>query len=297
MAKIRLIGVPMDLGANRRGVDMGPSALRYAGLKDALEALGHHVSDRGNLSVPGPEQKTVTDATARYVPEIQRTCLDLAKEVKEAFEDDATPMVLGGDHSIAVGTLRGISRCRERFGVLWIDAHADVNTPETSPSGNVHGMALAAALGLGPKALIEEDGKANITPNRLVLMALRDVDPGEKRILKELGVKAYTMEDVDRRGLPAVVEEALARLTEAAPWVHVSLDMDALDPQVAPGVGTPVQGGLTYREGHLIMEMVAETEALCSMEVVEVNPILDVSNKTAQVAVGLVASAFGSSVM
>lgn len=299
MSVIRLIGVPMDLGANRRGVDMGPSALRYAGVQGKLERLGHRVVDMGNLVVSGPEQQEYADPRCRYLDEISRTCSDLADVVSKARQDKTIPLIVGGDHSIAAGSMKGLVEAGNDFAVLWVDAHADVNTPRTSPSGNVHGMPLAAALGLEPARLVGRSapGEPLIEPDRLVIYGVRDVDVGEKEALKRFGVKVFTMSDIDQKGVAVTAAEALRHLLRDGRDLYVSFDVDSLDPSVAPGVGTPKEGGFTYREAHLIMEMVAQTERLVALELVEVNPILDEANRTAKVAAEFIASAFGSSVL
>src|SRR3954469_1041332 len=292
--KAAIIGAPLDLGAGRRGVDMGPSAIRYAGLEDRLAALGIDVVDRGNVATPVAEATTEHDERARFLPEIRATCERIAGLVGAALDDDRTPVVLGGDHSIALGTLGGLARRRGPGAVLWIDAHGDLNTPATTPSGNVHGMPLAAALGRGGPGF---ESPAWTLPAveaaRVAVIGARELDPGERDLIRELGLAVHTMSELDRRGIEAVVGEALERAAGAA-FVHISLDMDGLDPDVAPGVGTAVRGGLTYREAHLAMELVAESGVLSCLEIVEVNPILDRENATAALAVELAASAFGA---
>lgn len=300
MATIDLIGVPMDLGADRRGVDMGPSALRYAGVQISLEKLGHSVNDRGNISVAGPEQQRVQDRTAKYVEEIARTCKLLADQVAESIDASRVPLVVGGDHSIAMGTGLGLARSGRHFGTLWIDTHADINTPATSPSGNVHGMPIAALLGMEPAGMMKSVlhwEEPPLSPQRLALLGVRDVDPGERRALKEWGIRLFTMSDIDRQGIAATIDAALEYLCSQCDSLYVSFDLDVLDPSVAPGVGTPKEGGLTYREGHLVMETIAQSGQLSALEVVEINPILDVGNKTARVARDLIGSAFGASVV
>jgi arginase len=297
---LRLIGVPMDLGADRRGVDMGPSAIRYAGLADAIEATGHRCSDRGDLTAPGPETRDGTGSRygdrAKFLAETREVCTDLADEVAAALAAGRFPLVLGGDHSIAVGTLAGAARDRD-LGVVWFDAHGDFNTPSTTPSGNVHGMGLAATLGVGEFA--DHDwARSGIDPANVALVGVRTLDDGEREALVDSPVSVYTMSDVDERGLPAVAEDALDTATDDTDGLHVSLDMDFLDPDEAPGVGTPVRGGATYREAHAAMERVADRrDALVSMEVVEVNTILDRHNRTAELAVELVASALGRRIL
>lgn len=280
---------------------MGPSALRYAGVHDELRRLGHVVYDSGNLTVAGPEQQLGPPEKAKFIHEIARTCNALGRQLVTTVQNRRIPLVVGGDHSIAMGTAWGLAQSEIDFGLLWIDAHADINTPTTSPSGNVHGMPIAAMIGLEPAAMMKPwlDLAATppLTPDRIVLMGVRDVDPGEREALKTLGITVYTMADVDRMGVAAVIDKALSYLLGRCQSLYVSFDLDALDPGVAPGVGTPKEGGLTYRESHLVMESIAATERLCALEVVEINPILDVANKTARVATGLIASAFGASVV
>ena len=291
--EIAIIGAALDLGQGRRGVDMGPSAIRYAGLEDPLTSLGFGVSDLGNVSSPEPEATELRDERARYLPEIVETCGRIASLVAEATRGGRIPLVLGGDHSVALGTLGGLAAANGVGGVLWIDAHPDINTPETSPSGNVHGMPLAAALGLAGDAFASDAWPLPaVAADRVALIGIRDLDDGEKRLLREAGVRVYTMSEVDRIGIERAVRESLDRVAGPG-FVHLSFDMDVLDPEVAPGVGTPVRGGLTYREAHLALELVAESELVGSLEVVEVNPILDRENTTALTAVELVASALG----
>ena len=302
---VELVGVPMDLGGNRRGVDMGPSGIRYAGLANKLAELGYRVRDRGNIRVADPDEGLAThtyqkmDPTpkpkAHNVAEIVRASEELAKVVADIVRAGNIPVVLGGDHSIGMGTIAGLDRAGKRAGVIWIDAHGDINTPETTPSGNVHGMPFAVALGLAgdpfPAALRgTTDGKHG------VLLALRDIDEGEKDNIKRAGVTAITMADIDRIGMAAAMEKAIA-VAGGAGAIHLSLDMDALDPREAPGVGTPVRGGLTYREAQLAMEMLAASGKLRSIEIAEVNPILDTNNATASLAVELVASALGETIL
>ena len=292
--KAAIIGAPLDLGAGRRGVDMGPSAIRYAGLEERLGALGVDVVDRGNVATPIAEATSEDDERARFLPAIRQTCERIAELVGAALDEDRIPIVLGGDHSIALGTLGGLAARRGPGAVLWFDAHGDLNTPHTTPSGNVHGMPLAAALGRGG-ARFESDAWTlpALVPERVAVIGARELDPGERELIAALGLPVSTMSEVDRRGIEEVVTDALRRAA-GAPFVHVSLDMDGLDPDVAPGVGTAVRGGLTYREAHLAMELVAESGLLSSLEIVEVNPILDRHNATAALAVELAASAFGA---
>ena len=295
--EIAIIGATLDLGQGRRGVDMGPSAIRYAGLAERLAGLGYEVRDHGNVETAVPEATAVQDERARFLPEIKKTCARIATKVVEEANAQAIPLVLGGDHSVALGTLGGLAAVHGVGGVLWIDAHADINTPETSPSGNVHGMPLAAALGLGGDAFASEAWPLPaLDPRRVALLGLRQADAGERRLLREAGVRVFTMSEIDRIGVERATHEALDHVSGAG-FVHVSLDMDALDPEVAPGVGTPVRGGLTYREAHLALELVAESGVAGSLEVVEVNPILDRENSTAATAVELVASALGATII
>jgi arginase len=301
--RIRVIGVPLDMGASRRGVDMGPSAVRVAGLEARLEALGHHVDDAGNIRVEIAETQNAGSENARYLGPIAETCTRTAEAVVKAFEDGATPLVLGGDHSLAAGSIAGVAefyrRQQQRIGVLWIDAHTDLNTPETSPSGNVHGMPLAALLGLGPAPLSNILGFApKIAPENTVLIGVRDVDAAERENIRRAGIaEVYTMRDIDERGMRAVMEEALRAAGRGTAGYHVSLDMDWIDPEDAPGVGTPVRGGATYREAHLAMEIVADHGRLLSFEIVEVNPVIDEHNRTADLAVELACSAFGKKIL
>jgi arginase len=294
---VSIIGAALDLGQGRRGVDMGPSAMRAAGLEERLSGLGYEVRDCGNVESPEPEATAVHDERARFLPEIKAACERLAGLVAGAAQAGEIPLVLGGDHSVALGTLGGLASVHGLGGVLWIDAHSDINTPDTSPSGNVHGMALAAALGLGGRAFESEAWPLPaVDRRRVALIGTRELDEGERVLLREAGVRVFTMSEVDRIGIERAVREALD-LISGPGFVHVSLDMDALDPEIAPGVGTPVRGGLTYREAHLALELVAESGALDSLEVVEVNPILDRENTTALTAVELVASALGKRIL
>jgi arginase len=292
-----IIGAALDLGAGRRGVDMGPSAIRYAGLDDRLSDLGIECEDWGNVQTAVAEATESGSPHARFLDEIKETCERIARAVAQAVEDGRTPIVLGGDHSIALGTLGGLASVHGPGGVLWLDAHGDLNTPGTSPSGNVHGMALAAALGRDMEAFASDAWPLPaLEPERVVLIGVRSLDDGERAFVHESGIGVYTMSELDRRGMEQTVREALGRV-EDAPFVHVSLDMDVIDPETAPGVGTPVRGGLSYREAHLAMELVAESGLLASLEIVEVNPILDRGNETAALAVELAASAFGARIL
>jgi arginase len=286
--RVDVVGVPMDLGASRRGVDMGPSAVRYAQLHGSLERLGiETIVDHGNLAVPIRESAAFDDVTAKYLNVIERVCEQLALVVKGAVRDGGMPLILGGDHSIAMGTLAGLTEAYGMPpGLVWIDAHADINSPQSSATGNVHGMPLWFAL---------EKGYAQA--ERTVQIGLRDVDPGEKRMLRELGVKAFTMSDIDKHGMMRVMEETRALVGAGGRSIHVSFDMDGIDPSEAPGTGTPVRGGLSFREAHLIMEMLHESGQLGSIEMVEINPILDQRNQTAILAVDLICSALGKSIL
>jgi arginase len=294
---VAVIGAGLDLGAGRRGVDMGPSAIRYAGLDERISQLGRRCEDWGNVVTAVAEATSVGDERMRYLPEIKATCDRIAELVARAVGEGYLPLVLGGDHSVALGTLGGLARARGPGGVLWFDAHGDLNRPDTSPSGNVHGMPLAAAMGL---AGLEFQGEAYplpaVEPRRVALVGVRSLDPGERELLAELDARVFTMSDLDRMGVETALREALDHVA-GGPFVHVSLDMDVLDPDVAPGVGTPVRGGLSYREAHLALELVAESGLAGSLEVVEVNPILDRENQTAKLAVELVASALGARIL
>jgi arginase len=299
---VHVIGVPMDLGSGRRGVDMGPSAIRIAGVAERLEALGHTVVDEGDLNIGNMEELDVGDVRARYLAEIARAARILCRKVDYVMRRGHFPLVLGGDHSIAVGTVSGIGafcrRERKRLGLLWVDAHGDINTPRTSPSGNIHGMPLAALLGFEPRELARVGGGfRKVDPAHVALVAVRSLDEGEKARLKGLGAAVFTMADIDRQGIHRVMEQALAQVTRGTDYLHVSLDLDAVDPAFAPGVGTPVKGGLSYREAHLTMELVADSGRMTSLEVVEVNPILDDRNASAVFAVELIQSAFGKKII
>lgn len=294
--KIAILGAPLDLGAARRGVDMGPSALRYAGLEEHLERLGLDVRDLGNVTAELPEIADMSDTHARYLPEILGACAQIATRVRDIANEDQMPIVIGGDHSIAMGTLAGLHAAHGQGGVLWVDAHGDLNRPETSPSGNVHGMPLAAALGACGFQLDGFEGPPWVDPARVALVGIRSLDPGEKELVKDLGLAVFTIADVDRRGVSGVMREAID-VVRGPGYVHLSLDVDVCDPEIAPGVGTPVRGGLSYREAHLAMELIADAGILTSLEVVEVNPILDHADETGILAVELVASALGSRIL
>jgi arginase len=283
--EIAIIGAALDLGQGRRGVDMGPSAIRYAGLDERLQSLGYEVRDEGNVETAVAEATALRDERARFLPEIHDTCELVASRVADATRRGALPLVLGGDHSIALGTLGGLASVHGPGGVLWIDAHSDINTPQTSPTGNVHGMALAASLGLAGDGFESEHWPLPaVDARKVALIGIRQLDDGERRLLRETGVRVFSMSEIDRIGIERAVRESLDRISGGG-FVHVSLDMDVLDPDIAPGVGTPVPGGLTYREAHLALELVAESELAGSLEVVEVNPILDRENTTAATAV------------
>jgi arginase len=299
---IAIIGAPMDLGAGRRGVDMGPSALRLAGLNEKLTLLGYAVEDLGNVIVDQPETAPIGTPEARYLPQIAHTCVRLSEMVEKAADEGRVPLVLGGDHSAAIGTVTGMSRhfrkTQRKVGLIWIDAHADMNTPQSSPSGNVHGMPLACLVGMGPRELTCISGYApKIDPSSTALIGLRSVDDVERLNLRAAGVHAFTMRDIDERGLSSVIEEAVEIVSAGTAGFHLSFDMDAVDPREAPGVGTPVRGGITYREAHLAMELINDTGRMTSMEIVEVNPVLDEANRTALLAVELVMSALGKCIL
>ncbi|MBO8165574.1 MAG: arginase [Brevibacillus sp.] len=294
---ITLIGVPLDLGADRRGVDMGPSAIRYAGVIKRLEGLGYSIIDAGDIQVSRPEMFTETE-NHKYLDEVVETNTLLAEAVNRVMEEGRFPLVLGGDHSIALGTIAGVARHKKNLGVIWFDAHGDLNTGETSPSGNIHGMPLAASLGYGHPRLVGIGGyRPKVKPEHIVIIGARDLDRGERDLIKQLGIKVFTMHEIDRMGMTRVMEEAIAHVSKGTDGVHLSLDLDGLDPHDAPGVGTPVIGGISYREGHLAMEILAEADILCSAEFVEVNPILDRENMTARVAVALMSSVFGDKLL
>lgn len=292
----------MDLGASRRGVDMGPSALRVAGLQARIKQLGHQVEDIGNISVKQPEEMSYGEKRAKYLSEISDACKDLSDIVEKSLDESMMPIVLGGDHSIAAGTLSGVAthfkKKDKRVGLIWLDAHGDINTPESSPSGNVHGMPLAATMGYGATELVELQGfKPKVESQNISLVGIRDLDSAEKKLAKKSGVHVYTMRDIDERGMREVMSDALKHAMDDTDGISVSLDMDFVDPVDAPGVGTPVRGGVTYREAHLAMEMIADTEAMVSLEVVEINPVIDEHNRTALLGVELVLSALGKKIL
>jgi arginase len=292
---VAIIGAGLDLGAGRRGVDMGPSAIRYAGLESRIRALGRDVADWGDVTSPVPEATEEGEPSARYLGPIMHACERVATLVEQAADQGLLPLVLGGDHSIAMGTLGGMAKARGPGAVLWIDAHGDMNRPSTSPSGNVHGMPLAAAFGAAGPGF---ETSLYPTPSvaRAALVGVRSLDPGERSLIAELDVRVYTMSEIDKRGLQVVLSEALEFIAGSR-FLHVSLDLDAVDPTFAPGVGTPVRGGLSYREAHLVLEMVSESGRLDSLDVVEVNPVLDRENETGKLAVELVASALGAQIL
>lgn len=299
--EIDILGVPMDLGSSRRGTDMGPSAIRYARLTDVLRNVGHAVRDLGNLEVPVAESLATQNPRLKHIEAISAVWQSLAARVEDCARAGHVPLVLGGDHSLSVGTVAGLLRAGwDDLGLLWFDAHADFNDPATTPSGNVHGMPVACIVGRGTPELLDYTRwlPQHLPPQRLVMIGLRDVDPGEREKLRQTGILAYSMQQVDELGIAEVTRRALRHLREqGARRLYVSFDVDVVDPDVAPGVGTPVVGGLTYRESHLAMEIIAESERLAGMEVVEVNPIRDVLNRTAELAVALIASAFGKRIL
>jgi arginase len=294
-ARVAIIGAALDLGAGRRGVDMGPSAIRYAGLSDRLERAGIEVEDRGNVQAALAETGASGADRARFLDEILETCGRIASEVEQARGAGLVPLLLGGDHSIAMGSLSGLA-AEGKGGVLWLDAHGDLNTPATTPSGNVHGMPLAAAIGLCEDFARDGLRLPAVDPERVAVVGVRSLDPGEQALVRELGIAVYTISDLDRRGMEPVITEALERVG-GGPFVHVSVDLDVVDPEVAPGVGDPVRGGLSYREAHLALELVAEAGVMDALDIVEVNPIHDHENRTAGVAVELAVSAFGGTIL
>ena len=296
---ISLIGVPMDLGQNRRGVDMGPSAIRYAGVVERLEEIGHTVTDEGNIQIAAAEKTASPDTNLKNLKEVTDASTALATKIHDVMEDGQFPLILGGDHSIAIGTLAGLGDRYEKLGVIWYDAHSDINTGETSPSGNIHGMPLAVSIGLGHEKLVNIRGFApKIKPENVVIIGARSIDPGEREIIKEQGIKVFTMHDIDKLGMTEVMNKAMWYLKDReVDGVHLSLDLDGIDPIYTPGVGTPVPGGISYRESHLAMEMLFSSDMITSAEFVEVNPILDEKNKTADVAVALIGSLFGEKLL
>lgn len=293
--KIRIIGIPMDLGQTRRGVDMGPSALRYAGLETTLRNLGHEVEDAGNVVVEVKEQLPAP-GTPGYIKAIEDVCHDAYAAGKKAIEEDCFPIFLGGDHSVSAGTVGGITDSEEA-GLIWIDAHGDFNIPETSPNGNIHGMPLSILIGEGIDSLVNVGRKGpKVNPRNVVLFGIRDLDFDEKSMLRNSGIHIFTMRDIDERGIGTVAREATAKLKHLK-RIHVSLDIDVIEPTQAPGVGTPAPGGMTYREAHLLMEMLCDLNSVCSLDLVEINPILDSCNKTAKMAVEFTASLLGKRIL
>lgn len=299
---VAILGVPLDLGSGRRGTDMGPSAVRIAGLHQQIERLGIAWEELGDLEVPAVETLRAEDPAAKFLPEIARACRQSHRLVLRALARGQVPVVLGGDHSAAVGTISGVAqhfrRRKASVGLLWVDAHGDMNTPDSSPSGNVHGMPLAAVLGMGPRELTHIGGYApKVSPGHTVLLGVRDVDVEERRLIAASGVRAFSMSEIDEKGMRRVMEEALPLLTGGTAGFHVSIDLDGVDPNYAPGVGTAVQGGLTYREAHLLAEMCARSRKVVSMEVMEVNPVIDVANRTGQLAMELILSLLGKRIL
>ncbi|HEY7126095.1 MAG TPA: arginase [Ktedonobacterales bacterium] len=291
---IHLIGVPVDLGAGRRGVDMGPSAIRYAGLGERIRQLGHTVTDEGNLALFQPESFSVGNPHLKYLEPILAVCEKLAHLVEGSTGAQDLPVVIGGDHSLALGSITGAAKAQGPIGVIWIDAHADFNTEQTTPSGNIHGMPLAALAGLGEPRLVQFGGfSPKVSTANIAIVAARDLDPEERVLLRQANVRVFTMKDIDHLGMPETIAQALEIATSNTKGLHVSFDMDSLDPVEAPGVGTPVRGGITYREAHLAMELIADSGKLTSLDMVEVNPILDRENRTADLAVELILSALG----
>jgi arginase len=302
MRRLHILGAPLDLGSGRRGVDMGPSAVRIAGLADRLRALGYEVRDEGNVEAPTQETIEPGDPTQKYLREIAAVCGGLYERALTILETGGVPIVLGGDHSIAAGSVSASAAWARQqgqpLGLIWVDAHGDMNTPQTTLSGNVHGMPLAALLGGTPDALATIGGFApKVRPPNTVLLGIRNLDEREKAAVRSAGVHVFTMKDVDRQGIAAVTEQAMALATAGTVGVHVSFDLDVCDPAIAPGVGTPVKGGLDYREAHMVMEMIADADKLVALDLVEVNPVLDAQNATAILAAELAASALGMKIL
>lgn len=302
MGRIRIIGVPLDLGAGRRGVDMGPSALRVAGLEQKLETLGYEVEDSGDLDVEIPETQVVGQERLRFADPILKSSTELARQVRAALDEGALPLVLGGDHSIAIGSIAGSSDYfaakNERLGVVWLDAHGDMNTPETTPSGNIHGMCLAISMGLGDARFTKLGGHGpKLDGRHVAVVATRDLDPGERDNFRKTGAMVFTMREIDEMGVSEVMRRAIEIASRGTGGIHVQLDMDAIDPEDAPGTGTPVRGGMTYREAHLAMEMLSDSRAVRAIDIVEVNPVLDEHNRTAELGVELLASALGKRIL
>lgn len=295
--QVGIIGAPVDLGADRRGVDMGASAIRYAGLEAALQASGHVVRDFGNVAAPLAEGVESGTSHLKYLGPILAMSQELAGKVSEIIDAGFLPLTLGGDHSVSLGSVTGVSR-RKKVGVIWFDAHGDFNVSSTSPSGNIHGMVLSALAGQGDPRLVDLDGRSpQVSPENISLVGVRELDPGERNLLKQLGVQVFTMHEVDRLGIPTVVGQAAERVLRGTEGIHLSLDLDVVDPRQAPGVGTPVMGGLTFRETHLAMELLAEIGKIVSMDVVEVNPVLDNHNETARLAMAFTLSALGKRIL
>lgn len=299
---INVIGFPMDLGADRRGVDMGPSAIRIAGLEERLRGLGYEVVDEGDIHILIMESQQIINPKLKYIDEILKTAETLAKTVEKILDQEHFPLCLGGDHSMAIGSIAGISSyCRRRdqeLGIIWIDSHADMNTDETTPSGNIHGMPLAAAMGIGNKELTHFYGfQPKVKPENVVIIGARSIDNEEKEIVQQSGAVVYTMTDIDRQGIHSIINKSLKHFQKNVEHIHVSFDLDSLEPGIAPGVGTPVRGGLNYREAHSMMEAIADCGCMSSFELTEVNPILDEKNKSAELAVELIASAMGQKIL
>ncbi len=296
--RIRIIGAPIDLGADRRGVDIGPRAIRYAGLRDQLLHLGHTINDVGDINIPLPEGQPIGNPRLKYLEPIVQAAEELAQNVAEAFEKHEFPLILGGDHSISLGSVSGVAQTHKDVGVIWIDAHADFNIEDSTPSGNIHGMILAALAGLGDRRLTHLGGWApKIDKDRIVIVGARALDTSEQALLREHNIHVFTMSDIDRRGIATIMQHSIDIAGRDGAPLHLSLDMDSIDPREAPGVGTPVRGGLSYREAHFAMEMIAESQRMISMDAVEVNSILDRENTTAQLAVELISSALGKKIL
>jgi len=300
---IGLVSVSLDLGAGRRGVDMGPSAIRIAGVKDEIQELGLEVREVGTVTASAPELATEGEQSAKYLDEVEDVCVRTRDRVEEALDQGAFPLIVGGDHSISIGSVAGVARHHrargEKIGLIWLDAHSDMNTPETTPSGNIHGMALAVLLGYGAPELtgLAGGGEPAVAAEHVSILGARSIDPSEAPLVRESGIRVFSMSEIDERGISACLEEAIERATKGTAGVHLSFDLDGIDPQVAPGVGTPVRGGLTYREAHLICEKSARSGKLLSMDMVELNPVLDFESRTAHLAVGLIASALGKTIL
>ena len=295
---LRIVGVPSDLGQGRRGVDMGPSAIRYAGLAAKLTELGYDVEDLGNIDVPQPETRDEGQSKAKYLVQVHQLCDELRVMVRDVVRDGALPLVLGGDHSLAIGSVAGVAEALGKVGCIWFDAHGDMNTPETTPSGNIHGMPLAVSLGLGHPELTGLGAvRPKLSAKNVVLVGARSIDPEERELIRESGMHVFTMADIDEQGVSKVMRRAVELASQGTQGVHLSLDLDVLDPMYAPGVGTPVNGGFTYRESHLAMELLAAAGCIRSVDFVEVNPILDAKNQTGRMAVELAASLLGQTVL